>query len=319
MKLLCVGDIHCKASNLPAFRELMRRVRLLALSQHVDAVWLSGDVFDRHAEVHVACVEAAQSAVTSLAEVCPVWASVGNHDCATNAEPIGSPHALMVLRGIQGLTIIDKGTQIGSVVLAPYRPPGELISHLDDVVPGWRACRVVMCHQEMRGVKVGPIASERGDNWDATLPLAVCGHIHDRQWLAPNVYYVGTPMNHTFGETLDKTVSILNLEDMSIQEISLGLPRKLTIDVSVDSILDLKLPDEDQARVRVSGPSASLLGAKKDKKVAKLLSSAVQVLWIPTDDEVLAHATRQSYDQELLSLLAAEDQTVTSVFREIFG
>ncbi len=78
------------------------------------------------------------------------------------------------------------------------------------VDPWWKKASLIFAHQEFEGAKMGAIISESGDKWPLDAPLIVSGHIHDHQQPQPNIQYTGTPIQHAFGDSADKTVSFIS-------------------------------------------------------------------------------------------------------------
>ena len=69
-------------------------------------------------------------------------------------------------------------------------------------------------HNEFKGVKMGSIISEEGDEWSYDKPK-VCGHVHDQQVILNKngklyINYIGTPIGHSHGEHGRKTVSLFS-------------------------------------------------------------------------------------------------------------
>ena len=83
----------------------------------------------------------------------------------------------------------------------------------------------------MKGCHFGAIYSEKGDAWNSTYPPIISGHIHSRQLLRDNkkiyippckisnsleleygdVYYPGSMLQHSFGDTGDNVVSCMDI------------------------------------------------------------------------------------------------------------
>ena len=78
-------------------------------------------------------------------------------------------------------------------------------------VNGENAC-VNLCHQEFENCLMGSITSSSGDVWSTNLPQIFSGHIHEYQVL-PSICYVGTPIQQNYGESPDKALMMLYLEE----------------------------------------------------------------------------------------------------------
>ena len=102
-------------------------------------------------------------------------------------------------------------------MFVPYVPPGKFddaIKTCDDI-GDIKDYKCIFAHQEFYGAKMGAIISKDGDKWPLHNPLVVSGHIHDYQRPQENIIYIGTPMQHAFGDNTKKTISILTINNIS--------------------------------------------------------------------------------------------------------
>jgi DNA repair exonuclease SbcCD nuclease subunit len=316
MKILCVGDLHCKANGISRFNACMDSINNILSTQDVDIVWLSGDVFDRHAEVNLYCMAAVKAAVTKLALKHKVTVSVGNHDMPNNDPDVDSPDALMCLDGINGVVIARKAFEYSNCLFVPYMHPAKFAETLDSQYPGWRTVKVIFGHQEIYGCQLGAAVSAHGTKYANDWPTLISGHIHDKRLLQENVYYVGTPVMQTFGETEDKSVCIYDSELGQITHvIDTNLPKKLTIGINVSELDSLTLNDRDEYRIKITGTQAE--NASKRNHNALKHSGVKQVIWEQTDKPVVKQETVATFQEKMSELVKMESQIVISSFSEI--
>jgi hypothetical protein len=106
-------------------------------------------------------------------------------------------------------------------------------------------------HQLLDGVKMGAILTENVEKWEENYPFLISGHIHDKQRVQNNLYYTGSSMQHAFGESCDKTISLVKIDtSIHIEEIDLKLPKKQILyydieDLDINSTLNEQLNDDN--------------------------------------------------------------------------
>jgi DNA repair exonuclease SbcCD nuclease subunit len=125
-------------------------------------------------------------------------------------------------------------------------------------------------HQEFRGVRYGAIVSVRGDEWPLTHPYVITGHIHDYQELQPNILYPGIPIQHSFGDSYNKTVSYFTFmgpKERHHERISLGLPRKQIIRISVEEVPTFDPSVEGDLKISIRGTTPQIKAIMKHPKI----------------------------------------------------
>ena len=330
---LAIGDPHFKISNVKDAREFRAKVVKLihGLKQKPDAVVILGDLHDAFERVH--------SLV--MAEICGLfqdildcWTDdtylyyiVGNHDYINNQAYLTGDHAFLPFKKWDRLRIVDKpGTvyteSYGTFVVCPYVPPGRLGEALATMEYDFMKARAVFCHQEFRDVQLGPRPSKHGDAWPADAPLAISGHIHEQQWLKENIFYVGEPFDSSYGSEGQKTVSIIDFYEEGkpvINQVDLGMPRRLTVTLTIDQLKAFQKPENAHVRVYVTGTTEELAVFKKSKEY-KELSKEVKIITKPSD--VLIARRNEGglrYAEILAQSVANESEAVKEAFLEIQG
>ena len=241
MKVLCIGDIHVKVSNVPEIDEMTDKLINLTKERRPDFIVIMGDVLDRHATIHVSCLMRAEKIVLELSKLAPTFVLVGNHDRPNNSNFLTDEHPFNAMKLWPNTYIIDKvysyifsmdqsssyiqvrednlaNSDEYRFIFAPYVPPKRFMEALNtlntmnlpttDENSVFDKTSAIFAHQEIINAKMGAFLSTEGDEWPLSNPLLISGHIHDYDNLQPNMIYVGVPLMHSFGDRPDKTVSL---------------------------------------------------------------------------------------------------------------
>lgn len=324
MNVLCIGDIHVKTNNLLEIDEMTTKLIQLATERKPDFIVVLGDVLDRHATIHVACLMRAEKIILSLSKIAPVFLLIGNHDRPNNSNFLTDEHPFNSMKLWNNTYIIDtvksfnifkedeiivresNSREVGMrFVFAPYVAPGrfmEALNTIDDPLN----CECIFSHQEFRGAKMGAIVSEEGDVYLETSPLCLAGHIHDYQHLQPNIIYVGVPIMHTFSDTPDKTVSMFTFELGNIwkqERIDLGLIKKTTIYLTTEEFMKYNHSNDKMVKLVIKGDEASIQACMKLDKVNQLKKLGVKFSFktVQTTKEAVYFAPKMSFRDHLLT------------------
>ena len=164
----------------------------------------------------------------------------------------------------------------------------------------------IFAHQEFKNAKMGAITSLEGDEWDNDNPLVISGHVHDYDHLQPNLIYTGTPMQHAFGDTENKTISYytyINIETIPSEEyltfiipnidniyakedrIDLKLPRKRIFYINCDQIATWNPPDKGLIKVVIRGTPAEIKATMKLKIITEWENKKIKIVPKAYDEE----------------------------------
>jgi acylphosphatase len=132
------------------------------------------------------------------------------------------------------------------------------------------------------------IISIDGDRWDSKNPNVISGHIHKNQTIN-NIYYPGSSMQVSFGETDRNIISSVEFNDDErcyiLNEIEIDLPRKKIVYIDVDDfdsfdISKNKNNENDKVKVSVSGSYEEFKTLKKTKKYKDMVDNGnIQVVF----------------------------------------
>lgn len=283
MRYLVVGDVHVKTNNLVHIASLTSFLVGQARSSAPDAVVLLGDLLDYHEKVLTPCLNAAYTLVQALADICPVYILVGNHDYISNTQFLTDAHWMNGMKHWPGVTIVDKVLVTPAATFCPYVAPGRLAEALA-TCPTYVAGSLLFCHQEFRGCDMGAVRSEHGDA-DTDARLAVSGHIHDSQWIGRSIYYVGAPMQHAFGDAEKRIIALVDSGTFSITEIPVSIGRKVSLSVTAAELAAVDthaFPPDASVRLTVCG-SVSECQALKKTALYKKLGTRAKIVFRTAD------------------------------------
>ena len=196
----------------------------------------------------------------------------------------------------------------------------------------------VFAHQEFRNAKMGAIQSAVGDEWSLAWPYVISGHIHDYDQLSGNIVYVGTPIQHAFGDRDDKTISMFTWGeqvqhvDPSIpiapveERVDLSVPKKMIIHLSCAEVANYVPPLDRQIKIVITGSSAEIKSAMKLQNVKTLVSSGIKVVYkdVPTATPLTLVTPNRSTGPILkygsrLYIALNNDADLTEMFTRLFG
>jgi DNA repair exonuclease SbcCD nuclease subunit len=252
--ILALGDLHIQPSNLASINVWLASLSSFLSSRKVDAIIIMGDTLHSHETVHTQCLNKMIEYIEICKKYAPVYTLVGNHEFINNQQFLTKNHPLTLIENVIDTpkTIEVKGHQI---TLCPYVPDGrflEALSISQDPSRRWQNSRVIFGHQLLDGAKMGAIVAEKVEEWKPEYPLAIMGHIHDKQRPQPNLYYCGSSIQVSFAERDDHTAALIHLDTLEIEEINLYPPRRKTIYADVSEVKELKIEPELNLQIRLS-------------------------------------------------------------------
>jgi DNA repair exonuclease SbcCD nuclease subunit len=285
MKILCIGDQHLDTASVKTVELFFDEAIKCAKKTNPDYIICLGDMLHYHNTIYTHSLNKAYSFIERLAAIKPTYILVGNHDmrgpsCFLDEQS----HWLGAMKKWENVFIVDTVKTLCidgfKFVFLPYVPPSRFEEALN-TIDNWQDATCIFAHQEFYGCKMGIIDSVDGDKWDIDNPVVISGHIHDRQQPQYNIFYTGASLQTSFGDSSDKTISLLTVyndtdEASSIRDnidtfkatpnviccdipnaigcdiirnihmthIELPLPKKKIIYKNIDEIDDWEIPEE---------------------------------------------------------------------------
>jgi DNA repair exonuclease SbcCD nuclease subunit len=301
MKLLLIGDPHFRVDYIAEAKLFISQVeRLLdAISSQLDAIVVMGDVLHTHEKIHSVALNAALDFFKMCISKSLTYVLVGNHDATSNTIFLENSHWMNVLKGWKNLIVVDSVISIEpstgpSIVLCPYVPDGRFVEALN-THEGWKNSSLVLGHQLLDGAKMGPIVATGVEEWKDQWPMCISGHIHDKQRVKKNLFYLGSSMQHAFGESSDKTLCLYDTASNTWQELELEMPKKEIVYVDVQEAnidqIKAKFKDNKQYKIVLKGEAADLRVAKSLVKELKRLEAVKSVSLKETLDSSLGETS----------------------------
>ncbi len=273
MKILAIGDQHFKLDNISQVEIFLQKLKRHLTIKKYDIIVSGGDLLDTHERLHTQCLNKAVEYFKILSSSTKTFVLVGNHDMINPSQFLTDNHWLNAIKEwdkkVFDITIVDKPLIYNkndyNVALSPYVPDGMFCKALD-TLENWKNCDLVFGHQTMNGVKMGSILSTNVEEWEDENPVMVSFHVHDMQKVKDNLFYTGSCMQHSFGESSKKylmSIEILKEEDIdedeilflgennnenkskvSINKIDLGVPKRKIINCSTKELSEMKSVDD---------------------------------------------------------------------------
>lgn len=219
---LLIGDPHFKTSNLDIMKKICAEILQIIDEKKPSFVISLGDTLDTNERIHMSVQTDATNFYFEIAERCPLYVLIGNHDRLNNQQFMTDTHPFVGLKKTKNITVVDKAVWVKELrcIFVPYVPPGRFVEALKTVEydpnsPPEDPPAFLFAHQEFYNCMLKPGKnSADGDKWYQEWPTVFTGHIHEYQVL-PSVIYVGTPHQNSYGEGTDKAIMIVHVDNMT--------------------------------------------------------------------------------------------------------
>lgn len=294
MNILFIGDPHIQPSNVTEIDKLEKSLESIIEKYQPEIIIVGGDILHEHERLHTLAMNRAISFIKYLSNFVKVYCLVGNHDLINNQQFLSKNHWMTHLEHLKNVTVVESAQEISindkKIVMVPYVYPGRFEEAIKVSDIDYEDAMCIFAHQEFKGCKMGAIVSEIGDKWNEENPLVVSGHIHDNQRPQKNIYYPGTPLQHSFGDSGKNIVAIIDIsgENPRIIEEETGCASKKTVSTTLEKIENINLEKYEgtQLRIAISGDATSLKVFQKSAKFKELQKAGVKVALKPIASEI---------------------------------
>lgn len=326
VSVIAIGDPHFRVDNLEDVTIFIHKMEQFIKTERPDFVVVLGDLLHTHERIHTSVMNKAYTFVNKLRMLCPTYILVGNHDYINNSQFLSDKHWMNAMKEWDNVFIVDKGmvstTPFGKFIFCPYVFPGHFRKALDMIDPEWRTARTIFCHQEFFGCKMGAIISSEGDKWDEQYPFIVSGHIHDTQRLQQNIVYTGSAMQHAFGESHDKTITLCEFSNnIKVKKVDLNLPKKRILYMDISELKNYVVRHtKDKIRITLSGSYEEFKVFSKSKKFKELVKNNIKVVYKNRDIQTTHHTTKvnENFYENLWRLVEEEgNEYMKTLYKEI--
>jgi DNA repair exonuclease SbcCD nuclease subunit len=327
---LAIGDPHFKVNNVKETDAMHKAIIEQIKQRKPTFVVVLGDVLDRHESIHVSPLTRATAFLAEISSLVKTFLLIGNHDLKNNRQFLSNEHPFTALKSWTNMTVVDTAVSWNSFVFCPYVPPGRFVEALN-TVGEWSTARAIFAHQEFKGCEMGAIISEEGDDWPVTSPLVISGHIHDYQQPQPNIIYCGTPFQHAFGDSSDKTVSFFSWDatyshtHLSLHtRVSLGLRKKKIVRVICSEIDRCTVSPDYDIKIIISGTSAEIKAIMKHPNIEVWKKDGHKIVYkdIPNSNNKEIQPSTVKISKSYSTLLyetVQGDAQLLPLFNSIFG
>jgi DNA repair exonuclease SbcCD nuclease subunit len=342
LTFLCIGDPHFKNDNQKQIDDLIDQTLELARKKCPNFILIMGDTLDNHNTLNSRLVAKAVKFFESLANITYTFVIIGNHDYPNNKPNYYNDHIhaftslrhhknpqLIIVDQPKSINVVDKiSGKNHRIIVAPYTSNGKFKDNLNRLSPSIEEdppC-LIFCHQEFKGVSFGKkangesITSEDGDVWNKNDPFIVSGHIHKRQMLQDNIFYVGTPYPTNFGEDNDKTISTIVYDDKKKNPISiinekLSIRYKKSISCDIKDVDEFELKKEKNVdyRLIIKGSSQEIKSRKKYIE-KKFKGKNIKLHFLPHKE---VYVPSKNIDFEELVAERLKDSSCIEIFNQI--
>ena len=327
MKIFVIGDPHFKNSNIDDMDILTSKILEKVIQTKPDLIVILGDVLDRHSNIQMTPLNRAITFFENLQKYAKLYILIGNHDRKNNQDFLSDEHPFPAVHKWNNVFIVNKPIihKINGYIMTfvPYVPPGRFLEALN-YVEGWNHSKCIFAHQEFYGCKNGTIFSLVGDKWDENYPLCISGHIHDYCELQENIIYVGTPLQNSYGEKLDKTISIFNFDQNSYthERIDLRIAKKIMHEITFDQIMNYDLSYGDHHKLIIVGSNHDLKDINKHPNIIKWKKQGAiiikKIVQLKKDKSFKINTNRINFIDTLRNKIE-KDEILLQIFEKEFG
>jgi DNA repair exonuclease SbcCD nuclease subunit len=203
MKILWIGDMHLRVSDLSDAGEIIDQLLAVIDAEGPEMVVLAGDQFDTFGVVRSEILSHWTRFFVKAAQKSKIVALVGNHDLSgasggvSAMEPFKTYPNVMIVDSWMQMTV-DKGFT-GNVQFIPFMRDNAEFHNLCMSLP---KDSVLFCHQSFNGAQFdNGFYDPHGAEVSTVEHLygVISGHVHKSQKIQ-NILYPGTPRHLTFSD-----------------------------------------------------------------------------------------------------------------------
>ncbi len=325
LNILTIGDQHFQPSNIEEVNEFLLKLKELLDKEKFDFIVSGGDLLHTHEKLHTIALNKALEYIKLLTSYSKTYILVGNHDMIDCTQSLNENHWLNVLKEYRNLVVVDKivvDNIKGKVfTFCPYVPDGTLLKCLNGIKVSndadWKDSSMIFCHQLLDGVKMGAIKVKNVEKWKETYPYICCFHVHEKQQPQKNMFYPGTPFQHSFGEG-NKTVTIFNVnKEINRREVDLDLPKKVTVKIDIENV-DKWIPLSQKTRLTVAGNSDEFKVFQKSSKFKELSKMGVKVIFRKEEErKEIKFDINSTFNDTMSEILKTETDKVRDLYKTL--
>lgn len=318
MLILCIGDPHFKLDNVDDTDLLEIKIENLIKEKSPDMVIVMGDILDRFETIHVSPLMRSISFLNKIkSKGVKLVILIGNHDRPNNNVFLTEEHPFTSLKEWENTTVVDKPIVFKNLLFVPYVPPGRFFEAIKDF--SLPEVKVIFAHQEFFGAKMGAIVS-KVEAYSESAPLCLSGHIHQYQKVQDNLIYIGTPLQHGFGDTRDKSVCFIETETLEIERVFLEIIPKIQVKLSPKELIDYVPIKGSNTKIVLQGDTKEINEVLKLKEIKELqTSSNLKIVSKGKKEQITLteFTSKTSFSKRLSEFIETQDEKTKEVFQLI--
>lgn len=319
-RILLIGDPHYKVSNRRETSEFEKSVfeNLESLTD-LDFIVVLGDILDTHEKIHIQPLCRAVDFIIKLSKVAKTYLLIGNHDRINNNVYMSPEHPFTGLKRRDNIVVVDETVRESDFAFVPYVPNGRFHEALG---PDYQHFHAIFAHQEFKGCKMGALISESGDIWDSEDPPVFSGHIHDYQQPQKNILYTGTPFQHSFGDSPEKNIFILEIEDANewkVKPIELDVVRKKLFNMKISEFDEFQPPPNTLLKINFHCEESDLKTVMTSNEFKNKISKYSIEYRVKVNKTEPVVKRKQGFLECLKKRIMNSEKCVRETFSDIFG
>lgn len=366
-KILFIGDPHFKKDNGNETALMTQQMYNIITFENPNVIVILGDLMHYHEKSYTPQHVNSYRFIDILHTYMPIGSIliilIGNHDRMNNKVFMNDEHVFNPYKKWPNTYIIDTITPINikfnekefKILAIPYVETGrftevltskgyanfseklktiygtknfKMSEYLNEITYNLKDINLVLCHQEFLKCKMNSIESAEGDFYPIDLPMCVSGHIHDEDELQPNLYYPGTPIQHSYGDSKDKCLSIFiydeNFKMIKNRRLALDIPKKLQFTMTPQELLSFVPPPNSNIKIKLKGNAQENADIMKLDYVVELLRKGIIITSSETAHQLSQISLPQKdtkinvpYNQRLIQYMNTQSPELQNIFKSI--
>ena len=335
VKILTVGDLHCKSDNINNVVSLTNQLKEILINENPDALVFLGDQLNDHSRIDS---DSFSTLTTCLQELLPLTPEliilVGNHCLVNNNLFLSNRHPYNSFKLWPKTTIVDdvitKEINGQKFLFSCYVPNNRFMEALETKnlkipLEGYTA---VFAHHEFTGTDINNITKSKTDTWPDEAPYMISGHLHSYQQPQKNLYYPGVPFQHSFNDSLLRTISTFKFskeEEVIEKRIELDIEKKFTLHLTVEELSKYELPSNCTVKLKVKGEISEIREVRKLKNVVNLEKSGkvkiVEINESKKDKEKVilnSFKIKTPFIKRVHKKIRKEEDEIKEIFNDLF-
>jgi len=327
IRVLVIGDPHFHKDEEKRYRQMVEHTISIAEYLKPDLIVNLGDTLNRHEMAHSLPHSMAIEWMAKLKDIAPLLVLIGNHDMSNTKEFFTKQHHFTALKYWNNTTVADSLVSLKiknyNFLGVPYVKEGRFSEALQGA--NLEEVTAIFAHQEFTGCSYNNRVSTKGDKWNENLPLVISGHIHDYHQLQKNILYVGTPIQHHFGDSDNKGIALITFNSgIKIERYAINAQKKKIVTLSANEITSFQPEENTIYKIILTGQPTEIAISKKHPHVLSwmeqghIISEKVDRI----DNTVIKNfedkMNVKSYHQTLYELIK-DNPPVFDAYKEIFG